>query len=93
LAQSSRGFRKGQKSISTGSGNHCTDGTAFKAFRILPRKSCIIIEVYGKPGEKTKIRFVPYEHIKYIDLKEESEDLQFQAKPPLGFRMQKSKED
>lgn len=71
---------------------HCTDGTAFKVLRIWPRKSCLILEVYGTPREKTKIRLVPYEQIKYIDLKEEAGS-QFKAKSSLGFKVEGSEKD
>ncbi len=69
----------------------CIDGTSFRVAWVRPWKSCLLVGVYGEE-EKTTVRFLPYEHIKYIDLKEEAEKLQIKEKPPLGFRVPEKEE-
>lgn len=83
---------------------YCVDETSFKVATLLPLESCLLLEVYEEEKEecgdievvyvekKSTVRILPYEQIKYIDLKVESEKVRMYDKPPMGFRPAELKE-
>jgi len=84
---------------------YCVDETSFKAATLLPLESCLLLEVYEEEKEdlgdievvsavkrKSTVRILPYEQIKYIDLKVESEEVRMYDRPPMGFRPAELKE-
>jgi hypothetical protein len=66
---------------------HCSGGESFKVFKLYPWKSCLLLEIYGEK-EKTLIRFLPYEQIIYVDVKEESEE-HIEKRKSIGLKVTK----
>lgn len=69
----------------------CVDGESFTVYQYRAWRTCLVIEVYKE--DNTYIKFLPYDFIKSIDLKEKSEELKFATGRPIGFKIPKEQED
>ena len=75
-------FAKARNTAAPGVELHCIDGASHKIATLVPLKSCLVAAVYTAPG-MTNVRFIAYESIKDIELKEEPAETQFKGKGHL----------